>query len=94
MFLILGQLPIFFVPQTAIYVLLNMENLSYEQAFEELQTIVLAMEGGAIGIDDLSIKVKRAAELIKFCQHKLKTTEMDVDQILKDMETGPSENPL
>jgi len=82
------------MPQTAIYVLLNMENLSYEQAFEELQTIVSAMEGGSIGIDDLSIKVKRASELIKFCQLKLKTTEMDVDQILKDMETDPSENPL
>lgn len=82
------------MPQTAIYVLLNMENLSYEQAFEELQTIVSAMEGGSIGIDDLSIKVKRAAELIKFCQRKLKTTEMDVDQILKDMETDTSENPL
>jgi exodeoxyribonuclease VII small subunit len=71
-----------------------MEKLSYEEAFEELQSIVVAMEGGAIGIDDLSVKVKRAAELIKFCQHKLKTTEMDVDQILKDMETDPSETPL
>ncbi|NBU70933.1 MAG: exodeoxyribonuclease VII small subunit [Bacteroidetes bacterium] len=67
-----------------------MQNSSYEEAFEELQAIVTAMEGGSIGIDELSIKVKRAAELIQFCKQKLKTTEMDVDQILKDME---SENP-
>ncbi|MBM3164656.1 MAG: exodeoxyribonuclease VII small subunit [Bacteroidetes bacterium] len=69
-----------------------MENLSYEKAFEELQSIVSEMEGGAIGIDDLSVKVKRAAELIKFCKQKLKATEMDVDQILKEMETDETEN--
>jgi len=69
-----------------------MENLSYEKAFEELQSIVSEMEGGAIGIDDLSVKVKRAAELIKFCKQKLKATEMDVDKILKEIETDETEN--
>lgn len=71
-------------------VFLNMDQLTYQAAFEELQEIVTEMERGTIGIDALSVKVKRAAELIQFCKQKLKETELDVDQILRDME---NENP-
>ena len=67
-----------------------MDKLTYQAAFEELQEIVTEMERGTIGIDALSVKVKRAAELIQFCKQKLKETELDVDQILRDME---NENP-
>ena len=42
-----------------------MKELNYALAFEELQTIVGEMETGDISIDELSIKVKRAAELIQ-----------------------------
>ena len=35
--------------------------ISYDKAFEELQTIVKDMEEGEIGVDELSIKVKRAS---------------------------------
>ena len=48
---------------------------SYEAAFEELQEIVSRIEEGDIGVDELSSKVKRAAELIAFCKGKLKSVE-------------------
>ena len=60
--------------------------ISYDKAFEELQTIVKDMEEGEIGVDELSIKVKRASELIKICKEKLHSTEEDVNEILKDLE--------
>jgi len=63
-----------------------MSNISYDKAFEELQQIVHDMEEGEIGVDELSIKVKRASELIKICKAKLTSTEDDVNQILKDLE--------
>jgi exodeoxyribonuclease VII small subunit len=44
------------------------------------------MERGDIGIDELAVNVKRASELIQFCRNKLKTTEMDVAEILKQLE--------
>jgi exodeoxyribonuclease VII small subunit len=44
------------------------------------------MENGEITVDELSLKVKRAAELIKICKQKLTTTEEDVNQILKELE--------
>jgi exodeoxyribonuclease VII small subunit len=59
--------------------------LHYTEAFEELQRIVTEIEQGSISIDELSSKVKRAAELIRICQQKLHATEADVQQILKDL---------
>lgn len=66
----------------------NMESqLLYTEAFNELQQIVRDMEDGEITVDELSLKVKRAAELIKICKQKLTSTEEDVNLILKELET-------
>jgi exodeoxyribonuclease VII small subunit len=62
--------------------------MKYTEAFEELQQIVLAMEEGQIGIDELAEKVKRATELIRICRLKLTSTEGDVQKILKDLENS------
>lgn len=62
------------------------EEINYTAAFEELQQIVRDMEDGEITVDELSLKVKRATELIKICKKKLTSTEEDVNQILKELE--------
>jgi exodeoxyribonuclease VII small subunit len=58
----------------------------YTEAYEELQQIVADIEDGEISVDELSIKVKRASELIKACKLKLSSTEEDVNLILKELE--------
>jgi exodeoxyribonuclease VII small subunit len=62
------------------------KDLNYTKAFEELQTIISEMEEGEISVDTLSEKVKRATVLIKFCKDMLKSTEVDVNKILKTLE--------
>ena len=62
------------------------EKINYSKAFEELQAIVMEIELGEISVDELSEKVKRAAQLIKICKTKLITTEEDVNKILKELE--------
>jgi len=62
------------------------EKLSYSDAMSELEQLVHDMEYGDISVDELSEKVKRSAYLIKFCKLRLKSTEEDVESILKDME--------
>ncbi len=62
------------------------KDLKYTDAFEELKQIVSDIEDGEISVDELSIKVKRASELIKICKEKLTSTEEDVNQILKELE--------
>ncbi len=61
-----------------------MEDLTYEQALAELQGIVNAMESGETSIDDLSAKVERAAELIRFCQEKLRQTDENVNTLFEE----------
>jgi exodeoxyribonuclease VII small subunit len=69
-----------------------MNESNYVAAFEELQEIVGEMETGNINIDELSIKVKRAAELIKICKSKLKATELDVQKILDELDDVTENN--
>ncbi|NEU07742.1 exodeoxyribonuclease VII small subunit [Flavihumibacter sp. R14] len=65
---------------------------NYKEAFEELQLIVSEIEQGEISVDELSDKVKRAAQLIKICKTKLSTTEEDVNVILKELDSSTNES--
>ena len=66
--------------------------MNYTKAYEELQQLVQHMESGQINVDELALKVKRAAELIKICKVKLHETEADVQKILKDLEETSNED--
>ena len=52
--------------------------MTYESAMEELQDIVNQLQAEAVKVDDLSAKVKRAAELVSFCREKLRKTEEEL----------------
>jgi exodeoxyribonuclease VII small subunit len=65
---------------------------NYAEAFQELQRIVSEIEEGQISVDDLSEKVKRAAQLIHICKSKLSSTEEDVNRILKDLDNPAKED--
>jgi exodeoxyribonuclease VII small subunit len=62
------------------------ENLSYDAAMAELESLVHEMEYGEISVDELSEKIKRSTVLLRHCKSKLKSTEEDVALILKEME--------
>jgi exodeoxyribonuclease VII small subunit len=64
------------------------EELTYEAAYTELQLIAAEIENEEVSVDLLSEKVKRAAVLIAFCQQKLRATESEVNNIIKQMEGG------
>jgi exodeoxyribonuclease VII small subunit len=59
---------------------------SYKEAIEEIEEIVNKMENEALDVDELTLQVKRAAQLLKFCREKLYTTENEVDKIIKEIE--------
>ena len=62
------------------------EKLTYEAALTELTAISKEIESETISVDELASKVKRASELIEFCQTKLKDTEEEVSKIISRME--------
>jgi exodeoxyribonuclease VII small subunit len=58
--------------------------LTYDNALEELQTIVSQLQDEAISMDELSEKVQKAAFLIQFCKEKLRKTELEIQEIFDD----------
>lgn len=62
------------------------ENLTYSAAYQELEQIATEMENESVSIDELAIRVKRAAELIEFCQAKLRKTESEVAAVMAKLE--------
>lgn len=64
------------------------KTLTYEQAYAELAQIAADIENETVSVDVLAVKVKRASDLISFCQAKLKSTETEVNKIIAQMEGG------
>jgi len=64
------------------------QNLSYESAFKELKEIETEIANESVSVDLLAEKVKRASFLIQLCQSKLRATETDVNNIIRQMENG------
>ena len=60
------------------------ENIKYEAARAELQSIVRKMENDELDIDQMAEQLKRAQELIKLCKDKLTKTDAEIKKILTD----------
>jgi exodeoxyribonuclease VII small subunit len=61
---------------------------TYEEAYKELTAIAGEIENDTISVDQLAQKVKRASELIKICQSKLREAETEVNNIITQMDEG------
>jgi exodeoxyribonuclease VII small subunit len=62
------------------------ENISYQEAVSELESILEEIEEGNTDIDVLSDRVKRALFLIQLCKTKLRKTDEEVRKLLSDLE--------
>ncbi len=49
--------------------------ITYELAMKQLEEIVAQLEAGDIGMDEMPDTLKRAGELLQYCQTKLRMTE-------------------
>jgi exodeoxyribonuclease VII small subunit len=66
-----------------------MKDLSYEEAYKELKQIASEIENESVSVDVLAARVKRASELITYCQSKLRATEQEVNNIIRQMDNKP-----
>lgn len=64
---------------------MNTKQTSYTQAADRLEEIVRQIESGTLALDDLSVKVKEAAELVKFCKKKLQETDESIEKLLENL---------
>jgi exodeoxyribonuclease VII small subunit len=61
------------------------KEFSFNDAVVEIEKILHNIESGDLDIDSLSVEVKRASELIKLCQKKLRSTEEEINSIFKEL---------
>ncbi len=61
------------------------KELSFNEAVKEIETILRNIESGDLDVDRLSKEVKRAAELIRQCQKKLRSAEEEINGIFKEL---------
>lgn len=58
------------------------QELKYEDAVRQLETIVDKLESNKLGIDQLSSELKKAQQLIKLCKEKLTKTDNEIKKLL------------
>ncbi|MCC2599981.1 exodeoxyribonuclease VII small subunit [Sphingobacterium sp. FBM7-1] len=64
---------------------MTQKTYSYKDALEELQLIVSEIESGQTNVDELSEKIRRAAQLIALCRAKLTASEEEVENLLAQL---------
>ena len=64
------------------------EGPTYAAAVDELEGILAELEDDRLDVDQLAERVARAAELIRLCRDRIRTTRLEVEQIVADLD-GP-----
>ncbi|HBS86049.1 MAG: exodeoxyribonuclease VII small subunit [Bacteroidetes bacterium GWF2_38_335] len=59
---------------------------SYSEAIAEIESIIHDIENNKFDVDELSGKVKRVTELIRFCKDTLHKTEKDIEKIMSEID--------
>lgn len=62
---------------------MTQETLSFEQAFERLEKILEAMNGGKTPLEESLKLFEEAEKLMRTCQSRLTTAEQKVEQLIK-----------
>ncbi|MDR1026476.1 MAG: exodeoxyribonuclease VII small subunit [Lactobacillus sp.] len=59
----------------------EVENLNFEEALSQLETIVRELESGRTKLDDAVSAYEKAVALKKFCEDRLKSAQMKIEKI-------------
>lgn len=63
-----------------------MADVKYSKAVEKLDEIIAKIESESIDVDELSVKVKEAVELIKVCKTKIEKAELEVKKVVENLD--------
>jgi len=58
------------------------ETIGYAEAMRELEQILGELEGDALDVDVLAVRLRRASELIAVCRARITRAEDDVSNIV------------
>ncbi len=64
---------------------MSKKEFSFTEAVGDIKKILQKIESGDLDVDKLAVEVKRASELIRQCQKKLRATEEEINGIFRDL---------
>lgn len=67
---------------------------SFEEALEELETILREIEGGKVSLEDSLVKYERGNFLIQHCRGILNSAEKRIEQITRNADGTLSAAPM
>ncbi len=62
--------------------------MSYDDAVNELQTILASLHEETLSIDRLTDSIKRASDLLESCNQRLVSTKEEVDSVIEKLGLG------
>jgi len=65
--------------------------VTYNEAIQELETILRSLETDQVDVDDLTTRAERSAELIRLCRHKLRHAEASLDRVFDSLDEEADE---
>jgi exodeoxyribonuclease VII small subunit len=65
--------------------------VTYNEAIQELETILRSLETDQVDVDDLTARAERSAELIRLCRHKLRHAEASLDRVFDSLDEEETE---
>ena len=67
--------------------------MTYNEAIQELETILRSLETDQVDVDDLTARAERSAELIRLCRHKLRHAEASLDRVFDSLDEEETDEP-
>jgi exodeoxyribonuclease VII small subunit len=64
----------------------DVSSLGYAEALTELETILRSLEVDTVDVDELAIKVQRAAALVRHCRGKIGDARLHVEQVVGEID--------
>lgn len=68
-------------------------SLTYTAAMAELDRILREIEDEALDVDVLAARVKRAAELVRFCRTRIRNATQEVERVVAALDDEVDDTP-
>ncbi len=68
------------------------DEITYGEALAELEGILAAIEEEQVDVDELAVKVRRSAELIRLCRERIDAAAIEVEAVVQELEPGENGN--
>ncbi|MFQ5850735.1 MAG: exodeoxyribonuclease VII small subunit [Candidatus Binatia bacterium] len=72
----------------------DQEQQKFEEAIEELETVVTQLESGELSLEDSLAAFEKGVQLVKFCNQKLSEVERKIELLVKDRDGKLQLTPL